>query len=137
MAPLIFIILSLALLGGFLALVARERANGVRAFAPARAELDREVERATYIATHVDWNSYAEEQIRTLVIRVGHTLVHGSLLGVRYVERLLTEAVRYLRARVANEAPPAAPSASARPFVQALSDFKQELAATPHEVPEL
>ena len=136
MAPLIFILISAALAGGFLALTQWERAHGTRFLAPTRARLDQGVERAAFVIKHVDWNAYLRDEVRALAIRLGHAAAHLSLQGVRAVERLLTDAVRRLRAQVASEAAPA-PGPSTRPFVQALSGFKEELKAARPEIPEL
>lgn len=135
MAPLIFLLVACALLGGFLALVSWEERRGTRLFARARARLDGEMERAAFVATHVDWNSYARTQGRALLIQAGHFLAHTTLQAVRLVERWLTQAVRSLRARVASEVGPA--KETSRPFVRALGDFKEELRNAHPEIPEL
>lgn len=136
MGPIILILISLVLAGGFLALTQWERARGVRLLAPMRARLDREVERATFVLEHVDWNAYARDEARALATRVAHLVAHLSLRGVRSAEHFLTDVVRRLRARVASEAP-AQGTSSTRPFVQALSGFKEELKAAHHPIPEL
>jgi hypothetical protein len=74
------------------------------------------------------------ELTRHFAERVAHDSVHISLLAVRAVERLLTRAVRHLRAEHSVSAPP---RESSREFVQTLSDFKEQLKATPPEVPDI
>ncbi|MGH7175575.1 MAG: hypothetical protein ACREGR_04425 [Minisyncoccia bacterium] len=124
MAPLIFLLASLALSAAFFALIEWEHARGARLFARERARFDEQIARVGYVAENVDWGRYLSEQIRALSLRLGHDLAHLALQLVRFVERLLARTLRQLRTRVAREAAPEAPT---RPFVQALSDFKEEL----------
>ncbi|HVW82908.1 MAG TPA: hypothetical protein VHC68_03125 [Candidatus Paceibacterota bacterium] len=124
MGPLVFLLAALALVAGFFALTSWETARGGRLFAPARARFDERVARAAFVARHVDWGSYFASESRVLLLRLGHDLAHLSLRFVRFVERVLARTLRSLRARVAHEAPAGEPT---RPFVQALSDFKEEL----------
>jgi hypothetical protein len=135
MAPLIFLLVSLALLIGFLSLTNWESKRGLRFFATLRTELDRRVEEALFIFNHVDFNSYLRDEARALAIHFGHYVAHLTLQGVRFIERLLTQTVRQLRAKVASET--VAPKETTRPFVQALSGFKEELKATRPPIPEL
>jgi hypothetical protein len=135
MTPLILIFAAIVLLAGFLLLTRYEAARGARLFAPLRERLDGEVERALFVAHHVDFNAFVYAELRALAIHVGHFIAHVTLQAVRAVERLLTQAVRYLRHRVATDAGPA--RETSRPFVQALDDFKEELKQNRPEIPEL
>ncbi|MBI5405952.1 hypothetical protein HY972_02860 [Candidatus Kaiserbacteria bacterium] len=133
MTHLLFIFVSVALLLGFLVLSRYEERHSTRLFAPARARLDERVARIGFVFTHVDFAAFAREEARRASARVGHDIAHLSLQAVRLAERLLTRLVR--RLRVHNEAGIAlAPRASTRPFVQALSDFKNRLKATRPEM---
>ena len=135
MAPLTFLLVALALLGGFVALTRYETGRGMRLFAASRARLDARVEHVLFIYEHVDFNAFVEEETKALMLRVGHAIAHLSLQTVRAIERLLTRAVRDLRTRVSSEA--GVPRATERPFVQALGDFKEELKQARPPVPEL
>lgn len=134
MAYLIFILITLALFAGFFALTKYEAERGMRFFAPSRARLDREVERVEFIVAHVDLGAFVYDEVRHFMSRVGHDIVHLSLIVVRAVERLLTRLVRYMRIRHAETA---APRESTRAFVKELSDFKDHLEATRPEIPQL
>lgn len=134
MSYLVFIALTATLLLGYLGLIAYEARRGARVFAAHREALDHEVERALFIVQRVDLVSF----VRSEALRIGeiviHDIVHGVLLAVRTAERLLSRAVRYLRTRRA-DAPAAAETS--RPFVQALSSFKEHLEATRPEMPDI
>lgn len=124
MGYLIFIALTLALLGGFLLLTNYEMRRGIRTFPRQRALLDEKVARAEFILEHVDLGAFVREELRRVLHRVGHDIAHLSLLTVRAAERLLTRLVRRLRAyRVEQEAPRESSSA----FLRTLSDFKGRL----------
>jgi len=97
MAYLIAIAISFLLLGGFLALTRFETGRGVRFFGDARARFDMGVERASFIARHVDWSAVLAHVVRTAVARIVHDIAHASLITVRIIERLLTRVVKYLR----------------------------------------
>jgi hypothetical protein len=135
MAPLIFLLITLALFAAFVALTTWETNRGARLFAGARGAFDTKVERARFVYEHVDVNALVREETKALLLRTGHAIAHFSLQSVRFVERELTRAVRYLRTRVASEQ--ATPRATERPFVRALGDFKEELRQARPEVPEL
>jgi hypothetical protein len=90
---------SLLLLGGFLMLVALERAKGVRVAAAGRRALDRKVARLAFIVRHVDWGAFVKHLTGTALERVLHDVAHGILRIVRITERLLTRTVRTLRER--------------------------------------
>ena len=131
MAYLIFIFVTLVLLGGFFALTWYETERGVRLAAPLRTRLDRSVEHIAFILTHVDLAAFLREEIRHFARRIGHDSVHLSLVVVRAVERLLTRLIRYLHMRQAVDT---TPRESARAFVKTLSDFKGSLKATHPEI---
>lgn len=94
-----FLILAalIALLAAFLALTAYEARSGRRLFAASRYRLDTRVARLEFIAKHVDWGAFSADVARTASLRAAHDLMHGTLLVVRTVERLLTRAVKNLR----------------------------------------
>ena len=127
MGHLVFILASLALLWGFVALMGYEARRGIRVFAGQRDRLDRNVERAEFILRHVDFGAFAREEMRRIAERVSHDAAHLSLQAVRAAERLLTRLVRHLRSRRADDV---APRENARAFVKTLSDFKGQLKAS-------
>ena len=135
MIELVFFLVSLALIAGFVALTAFEERRGARVvLAAERTRLDERMARASFIAAHVDWTAV----VRNSIGRAAHQIVHGgahlSLRAVRAVERFLTRLVRHLRLRHAAEP---APGAEAREFVKTLSDFKIELQEARPEVPDV
>ncbi|MDP2651835.1 MAG: hypothetical protein Q8O94_01735, partial [bacterium] len=134
MASLIFILVSLALLGGFLMLSEYEARKGTRVFARERARLDEQVERVEFIFAHVNFTSFLREESLRLAHRVAHDIAHLSLQAVRAVERLLTQVVQYLRSRHAVDV---MPRENAREFVKTLSDFKGHLETTHPKIPDI
>jgi len=134
MVYLLFILATIALLGGFFALTQYEARRGARLFAEKRARLDRNIERVAFIIEHVDLGAYLRDEVRHLVGRISHDIAHLSLLAVRAVERLLTRLVRYLRSRHAVRT---LPRENVREFVKTLSDFKGTLKATHPEVSDI
>ncbi len=134
MAPLIFIVVAVALLGGFLVLTDFEKRRGQRLFAEKRDRLDRDVARVEFLLARVDLAAFLRSEIRLLMSRIGHDIAHLSLQAVRAAERLLTRLVRHLRVRHAVDT---TPRESARPFVKTLSDFKDRLKASRPEVPDI
>lgn len=134
MAYLIFIFITLVLLGGFFALTWYETERGMRFYAPLRARLDQNVEHVTFILTHVDLAAFLRDEIRHFARRIGHDSVHLSLVVVRATERLLTRLIRYFHTRQAVDV---APRESARAFVKTLSDFKGSLKATHPEISDI
>ncbi len=134
MAYLIFILVSLALLVGFLALTQYEERRGSRFFAGERAQLDRQAARVEFIFAHVDLAAFARDEVRRIASRIGHDTVHLSLQAVRMLERVLTRLVRDLRTRHDIDT---TPRESSRPFVKTLSDFKDRLKASRPEVPDV
>ena len=134
MAYLFFILVTLALLGGFSALTWYEVEHGVRLLAPLRARLDRKVEHIEFVLTHVDLAAFLRDEVRRLAHRIGHDIVHLSLQAVRAVERLLTRLIRYFHTRHAVDV---APRETSRPFVKTLADFKGRLKATHPKISDI
>lgn len=123
MTALILMLVSLALLGGFLLLARHERNRGKRLLSPVRERLDRSVDRAAARLSDLDLEYAVKTHAKRGGERVLHDAAHYSLIAVRLVERTLTTAVRTLRARRA------APG-SATPFAATMKDFSQELRET-------
>ena len=125
------VLVSLALLIGFLVLTQYEMRHGMRFFAPKRQTLDTQVARAEFIIAHVDFAAFARDEIRHATNRLVHVVVNASLQAIRAIERVLTRAVRSLRIRYADTV---APRENAREFVKTLSDFKETLKTAPPEI---
>ncbi len=135
MAEAIFLLVTLVLLAGFVALTVFEERHGARVFAATRTRLDERVTRASFIVAHVDWSAFIRDSISRGAGRFAHGVAHFSLRAVRAIERFLTRIVRHLRLRHAAEP---APGAEAREFVRTLSDFKKgQLQETRPEVPDV
>lgn len=132
MTYLVAVLSTFALLVGFVVLTMYESKRGLRFFTAKRDRLDMQVERIEFIIAHVDLAAFAKDEIRRAITQIGHGIAHFSLQVVRFVERLLTRLVRYLRMR--NEGV-VAPRESAREFVKTLSDFKDTLQATHPDAP--
>lgn len=133
-ANLILLLVSLALLIGFFALTSYEARRGARMYAAGRVRLDSVVERGEFILANVNLGVFLRDEIRHFAARVGHGLVHVSLLAVRWVERVLTRLVRRFRTLPEVDT---APRETAREFVKVLSEFKDNLKATPHEISDI
>jgi len=133
-ANLIFILVAIVLLVGFLALTDYEARRGARFNAQGRARLDSTVERVEFILEHVNLGVFLRDEIRHLAGRIGHDVVHISLIVVRAAERLLTRMVRRLRTHPEVDT---APRETAREFVKTLSDFKGNLKATHPEISDI
>lgn len=134
MGNLIFVIATLGLLVGFVALTRYETRRGARFYASERARLDRSVERVEFILAHVNLLAFARDETRHFLSRAGHDIAHITLIVVRAVERLLTHAVRRLRASPEIDT---SSRETAREFVKTLSDFKSNLQATRPEIPDI
>lgn len=131
---IVFILVSLLLLVGFFVLTSYETRRGVRFFVLQRERLDRIVERTEFIVENVNLGEFIRDEIHHLIGRIGHDIVHFSLIAVRAVERLLTNLVRRLRTHpIVDEAP----RETAREFVKTLSDFKGSLNATHPEITDI
>ena len=134
MAPLIFILVAVALLGGFFVLTDFEKRRGQRLFAAKRDRFDKDVAHVEFILQRVDLAAFLRSEIRLFVSRIGHDIAHLSLMAVRAAERLLTRLVRHLRSQHVVDT---TSRESARPFVKTLSDFKDRLKASRPEVPDI
>lgn len=95
----IFIPITLALLALFVLLTFMEARSGTRLFAHSRERLDERVARAGFVLRHVDWGAFINDVLRTFFERALHDIAHGTLIAVRFIERVLTRVVRYLRMR--------------------------------------
>lgn len=135
MAYIIFILITLALLVGFIFLSDYESRKGARVFARERGHLDGSVEKVEFILTHVDLGAFLREELHHLASRIAHDIAHLSLIAIRAVERFLTNIVRHLRTE--GHATDVPPHENAREFVKTLSDFKGHLEATRPEVPDI
>ncbi len=124
MIYLTLVTISVALLAGFLALTAREVKTGKRMFSGARERLDREAARIFFIVAHVDLAAFLRDVTQQVGKRIAHDAAHLSLVIVRFIERLLTRAVRALRA---HQGQAQATQTSTSPFVRSMSDLKQKL----------
>jgi len=134
MLYLIFILASFVLLVGFFALTDYETRHGVRFYAVHRERLDHSIERFLFISEHVNFAEFLRDEVRHFAGRIGHSVVHFSLIGVRSVERVLTNLVRRLRNHPEIDT---APRETAREFVKTLSDFKDGLNATHPEISDI
>jgi hypothetical protein len=94
---LLLIAITLFLFLAFMALTLTEARTGVRMLAVPRARLDNWVTRTSFIMEHVNWGEFIAHLVRSLAARVAHDLVQWTLFGVRFAERQLTRAMRYLR----------------------------------------
>jgi hypothetical protein len=90
---------TLALLAAFVLLTLVEARSGVRVLAQSRERFDAHVERAGFVLRHVDWGAFINDVLRTFFERALHDIAHGTLIAVRFIERVLTRVVRYLRMR--------------------------------------
>ena len=126
MIYLAFVLGTLAILAGFVALTRYEVRYTVRFFASGREQLDAFAKRVEFIIENVDLAAFARDEVHHATNSIGHFFAHLSLQIVRWVERLLTRLVRYLR--VQNEES-LSPRENAREFVKTLSDFKDNLHA--------
>lgn len=134
MMYLVFIIITLVLLGSFFALTGYEIRRGARYFGVERDRFDHAVEHIALISQRVDLGAFFRDEVRRLLGRLSHDIAHLSLQTVRAVERLLTRLVRYLRSRHGGDT---APSENVREFVKTLSEFKDGLKATHPEVTDV
>ncbi len=81
----------------FMALTLMEVRTGTRFLAVPRAHLDQWVSRASFIMEHVNWSEFLAHLVQSLAARIAHDIVHWTLIVVRFAERQLTRAMRYLR----------------------------------------
>jgi hypothetical protein len=131
---LLFVLISFALLVSFFVLTTYEARRGVRVYAAGRGRLDDMVGRVTFIVENVNVGVFLRDEIRHLTARIGHNVVHFSLLSVRSAERLLTRLMRRLRTHPEVDK---APRETAREFVKVLSEFKDNLKTTHPEISDI
>ena len=122
MAYLIILGISVILCGGFIGLTMLETSRGVRIFEGPRAKLDRHAARFFFIVDHVDWSEFLSHSFRSLLVRIVHDIAFVSLALVRYIERQLTRAIRYLRDRRPNVL---APTASRQSILDQATSYVQ------------
>ncbi len=134
MIPLIFILVSLAILVGFFIVTVYEMRSGMRFFEAERVRFDSAVARTQFVIENVNLGEFARDEVHHLIGRIGHAVVYVSLLAVRSIERLLTRIVRHLRTKPTIDT---APRETAREFVKTLSDFKDNLKATHPKIPDI
>jgi hypothetical protein len=97
---LILMAVPLGLLVIFLLFVTVEGRRGARfVLGGRRYQLDVHVARVAFVLKHVDWGAFMHDLTRTGIERMAHDVAHTTLLGVRALERQLTQVVRTLRAR--------------------------------------
>lgn len=111
-----------------------EMRRGIRLYESKRMSLDRTVDRIVFITEHVNLAEFLRDEVRHLAGRIGHDIVHFSLIVVRIIERLLTKLMRRLRNHPEIDT---SPRETAREFVKTLSDFKDNLKATHPETQEI
>ncbi|MDB5266145.1 MAG: hypothetical protein JWM39_858 [Parcubacteria group bacterium] len=95
----IFLPITFALLVLFLLLTFVEAKSGMRMFSGTRDKFDARIGRASFVLRHVDWGAFVNDVTRTFFERALHDIAHGTLMVVRFVERVLTRIVRSLRMR--------------------------------------
>lgn len=133
MVYILFILLSLALLLGFLALTTVETRRGVRVFAPLRAKLD-ELAQASEELSRVDLAVFVLHLLRDATHRVLHDLAHLSLLLIRAIERELTRLVKHVRSNrtpIAPEMKEQSPVKKAAWYVRKALQKSRETETTP------
>ena len=120
MTYLLLIIASIALFAGFFGLTVVEARTGTRVWGASRAKLDTRVARVAFIIKHVNWVEFFVQLIQGFFERVIHDIAHWSLIAVRFIERQLTNVVRYLRDRRPNLL---APKPSRTPIVTQIREY--------------
>ncbi len=99
MILIILIAIASMLFGGFLLLTAFEQGRGMRIAGSVRNSLDAKVARVSFVIAHVDWMAFAKHLVVSATSNMAHDAAHAVLMLVRYLERLLTRAVKSLRER--------------------------------------
>jgi hypothetical protein len=94
---LLLISITIFMFLAFMALTLMEVRTGTRFLAVPRAHLDQWVSRASFIMEHVNWSEFLAHLVQSLAARIAHDIVHWTLIVVRFAERQLTRAMRYLR----------------------------------------
>ena len=93
------------LLISFIVFLYVERKMGKRFFATQRTRTDRKVARASFMFIHIDWGGFFGHLAKLSLERAAHDIVHGTLVVVRTVERVLTGMIKSLRERLARRVP--------------------------------
>jgi len=125
MVYLALFIVALVLFLGFLSVTAIEKKRGSRFFSPQRATLDATASRVSDGLRHVDFSAFVWHLARDISSRIVHDVAHVSLIVVRWLERLLTRIVRYLRGKALTPQVPSEGRRSA--FVETITYFKKTL----------
>ena len=102
MTYLLLILGSIILFALFLGLTVVEGRTGTRVFGTSRAKLDKKVARISFVIQHVHWSNLLGHALQSFFERIIHDAAHWSLIFVRFIERELTNTVRYLRDRRPN-----------------------------------
>ncbi len=134
MMYLISIFIVVLVSASFVGLTVFESRKGVRYLARQRDVLDQIIEHISFVVSRVDFSAWLQAEVRGLVDRTSHGIVHLTLQGIRMVERFLTRVIKYLRTK---EGAQDAPKATERPFIGTLADFKTQLSATRPEMSEM
>ena len=134
MTQVTLILITLVLFVGFFALTKYETQRGARLYAHHRNRLDHVVGRAEFIIENVNIGAFLRDEVHHFASRIGHNIVHVSLIAVRAAERFLTNLVRRIRNHPENDV---ASRETAREFVKTLSDFKDNLKATHPEISDV
>lgn len=137
MSYFILILVPSVLLGLFLALVSYEERIGRRVVLEGRRHLfDTKMARVAFVARHVDWGAFLSDLTRTSIERAVHDIAHATLLGVRFVERKLTELVRTLRSRSDQPLFPARKTDTPSGFTKAMTSIRKSVQRS-RRTPEL
>lgn len=134
---LLFILVAILLLAGFLMLTAVEARRGVRLFAPLRAKLDENVAQASEELSRVDLAVFVLHLLRDATHRVLHDVAHLSLLLIRAIERELTHLVKHVRSSrtpIAPEMKEQSPVKKAAWYVKKALQKSREVETTPSGV---
>jgi hypothetical protein len=123
MMYLLLIIASIALFAGFFGVTVVEARTGTRYFGSHRTKLDKQAARIAFIIKHVNWVEFFTHLLQSFFERMIHDIAHVSLIVVRFIERQLTNVVRYLRDRRPNLL---APKPSRTPVVTQVFDYARK-----------
>lgn len=127
MMSLMSILLFGTVLVGWLFFTGYEEKRAARFFEHTRTRLDVWIEHLTLLFQRVDLAHLTRRAALTLAERIVHDLAHLALQVIRFVERLLTRVVVYLRGRRASLP---AKTEGGSLFVRTITDFKTGLRGT-------
>lgn len=116
---------ALAFFIGFVALTKYEHNRGTRFFEHTRLALDHTAERAVFVWTHIAAAAFIHDFVRNMFERVMHYTATEALRITQFAEQKLTRIVYTLRSRFTSRASQSSQKTS--PFIQKITDFKQEL----------